>query len=481
MPMMYTERAKLRSTMAKTLLYTFVGILFIKGAFLLADPQPSYFFGDSIAYLATATAKYIPPDRSFMYGLFIRKTAYAWHSLQAFIWMQVMFSSFAAWLLSFALVKVFSVRGVLAAAAGIFCALEPLQLLAERYIMTECCANFLFAVHIVLILLYVRRGKLWLLLIAQGVGVLLIGFRINFLPWILITSVLPPLVAPVTANTKAKWFGADSGRLLVIAAHIGLSLIVSQSLLTMYKGWYGRLIHREPALFYAQGAFLIADFSPLIEPEDFPDPSRRTAIFSHLEYDRHDLFSRPAQHFREGGLWPNILKQYPDEKQANRLAIETVVHALYHQPMGALGLMVQTLRLYFDTNSIREWLLSDQGVQGSMSSQEKDWLQRIYRVSNPQDYQISIVKRWHLFAVPWYWIILSSLPLWTVLALVQRKSDWPLPATCSLAALMFFAGATLLVDRPTPRFLTSAGWLTLLMLTVTANLLWNRATVKSRR
>src|SRR5262249_22581654 len=132
--------------MTKTLFYTSLGILLIKAAFLAVDPRPSYFFGDSIAYLATATIKYIPPDRSFLYGLFIRKTAYQWPSLQAFIWMQVVFSAFAAWLLSFVLAKVFSVRNVLAAMAGILCAIEPLQLLAERYILTECCVNFLFAV-----------------------------------------------------------------------------------------------------------------------------------------------------------------------------------------------------------------------------------------------------------------------------------------------------------------------------------------------
>ena len=65
----------------RTLFYTFLGILCIKGIFLLVDSKPSYFFGDSGTYLATATAKWIPPDRSFIYGLFIRKIAFRMHSL----------------------------------------------------------------------------------------------------------------------------------------------------------------------------------------------------------------------------------------------------------------------------------------------------------------------------------------------------------------------------------------------------------------
>ena len=46
------------------------------------------------------------------------------------------------------------------------------------------------------------------------------------------------------------------------------SLVIEAGLLSVYAQSYGRLIHREPALFYGQGAFLIADFAPLIEPEE---------------------------------------------------------------------------------------------------------------------------------------------------------------------------------------------------------------------
>src|SRR5262249_12216613 len=116
---------------SRILFYTLLGILFIKGVFLLVDSRPSYFFGDSGVYLATATIKRIPSDRSFLYGLLIRKTAYRTHSLQTIIWIQTLLSAASAWLLSFTLVKIFSTRRWLAVGAGILCAVEPLQLLAE--------------------------------------------------------------------------------------------------------------------------------------------------------------------------------------------------------------------------------------------------------------------------------------------------------------------------------------------------------------
>jgi len=168
---------------------------------------------------------------------------------------------------------------------------------------------------------------------------------------------------------------------------------------------------REPALFYHEGAFLVSAFAPLIEPEDFPDSSKRMIIFSTLRYDRHDLSSRPAQHFVEGGLWPNIQQQYPDEKAANDLAVATALHAVLRQPLGVVRLAWRTLLLYFDSDILLGALLVDQGAEGGnhMKVETRGWLQDIYGISNPLDYQTSITKQWHLFAYPWYPAILCCL------------------------------------------------------------------------
>ena len=355
--------------MSRSIFYTFLGILCIKGVLLLADSQPAYFFGDSEAYLATATDRYIPPDRSLLYGLLLRRIAFRTHSLEAMIATQVLLSAIAAGLLSFTLRNIFLVRSWLAAVFGILCSVEPLQLLAERYVLTECCANFLFVLHLVLALLYVKRGKLWTLLAAQAIGVLLIGFRVSFLPLVVINSVLIPLLSPhaIAAVRKAEWKGSGkelgirAGQLRPLAMHLCLSLLVSQGLLTAYKHWNGKLTGREPALIYNDGAFLVAAFSPLIEPEDFPVASKGAAIFSTLRYDRHQLSSRPAQHFLEGGLWPNISKAFPDERQANDFAVATTIHALSRHPAGALRLAWQTFILYFDPELLRERAFSDEG------------------------------------------------------------------------------------------------------------------------
>jgi hypothetical protein len=455
--------------MSRGIFLAFLTIFCIKGVFLLADSQPAYFFGDSEAYLATATAAYVPPDRSVVYGLLLGKVALPAHSLNLMIAIQVFLSAMAACLLSFALQKIFLFRSWPAGLFGVLCAVEPLQLLSERYILTEACANFLFTIHFVLVLLYVKRGKLSTLLVAQAIGILLISFRISFLPLIFINSVLVPLLSPQAIEAfRMRKAGIRAGQVRLVAVHLLFSVVVSQGLLTVYKNRYGKWIGRDPAVFYNQGAFLVSDFAPLIEPEDFPVASKRDAIFSSLQYDRHDPLTRPKQHFVAGGLWPNILKQFPNEKQANDSATATAIHALLRQPFAAFRLECRTFIQYFDVRRLQEWLVVDEGGNGSvMSAQTRSWLQNLYGIADAEDYQMSLTKKWHQLVPAWYWVILCSLLLSPLLFLIRPKSEYPVLFISTIAAWLFFISATFTVDRPTPRFLTSAAWLILFLFALT--------------
>src|SRR5437879_118121 len=106
--------------MSRQAFYTLLAIVCIKGVLFFVDSQPAYFLGDSEAYLATATAKYIPPDRSVLYGLLIRRIAYRARSLEAMMVLQVAISAIAAWLLYFALRNMFAVRLSLAVLFWVF-------------------------------------------------------------------------------------------------------------------------------------------------------------------------------------------------------------------------------------------------------------------------------------------------------------------------------------------------------------------------
>ncbi len=113
----------------RRLLYLLLAIFLIKGLFLLIDSRPGFFLGDSESYLFTATSGWIPDDRSFVYGYFLRYIALSAHSLRVMVLIQACLSAISAWLLSLYLVRYFRVHFFIAAACGVLCAAEPLQLL----------------------------------------------------------------------------------------------------------------------------------------------------------------------------------------------------------------------------------------------------------------------------------------------------------------------------------------------------------------
>ena len=337
--------------------------------------------------------------------------------------------------------------------------------------MTEATSNFLFAVHFVLLLAYVRQGKLWTLLLAQCLGVLTITIRISFLPELLVNSVLAPMLSPqaialwksMLARIRGVKFGISFRQGAIVACHLGLCLLVGLRLLSAYKHLNGRMSDREPGLLYASGTFLLSDFAPLIEPQDFPIASQRNAVFKKVSIDLHDPDKRGAQHFMQGGLMAAIYSQFPNGKQANDVASATAVHALLRQPLSALKLAALTFASYFDSVKLRALLLDDEGQGRQLSETVRDWLRNLFGVRDPVAYRLTVTKRWHLLAMPWYWMILIALLVSPLLLLVRPRKSRALRVLCVVTALVFLSGATLTVEHPTPRYLTTDAWLALLM------------------
>ena len=480
--------ARMRMGSSGKLLVVSVVICLLKGICLLLDPTPSYFFGDSESYLASATLPWIPPDRSFLYGMLIRGVALQLHSLQTLIYLQVLCSCAACWLLCYSLFRNLQTRFAVAAVFAIFCAVEPLQLLMERYVMTEATSNLLFALHLALILGYLKHGKLWVILLAQAAAIVLISIRISFLPVVLMNSFLVPLLSPAAiklyrsliARFREREARPDLVNLKTVVVHVLLSLLVIRGLMGVYGHWYGYLMQREPAIFYAEGAFLIADIAPLVRPGDFPPDSHRNGIFKRVTIHQ-DMQSRLAHHFLNGGLWMAIQGEYPDPRQANEVAVAAAKSAVLRDPLGAMKMAAQTYALYFSPRQVRSELLVDEGADDRLGSLAKTWLRTLYGVKNPQGFQLSLTKRWHRGAFLWYWIILGTLTASPALLLLTDRKRLPSMIVIVTTALVFLGGVTVTVDHPTPRYLTTDAWLALLLIGTITDALISRFLARSSR
>src|SRR6187431_2288977 len=125
--------------------------------FLLAlDPLPKMFIGDSACYIATAIVGWIPDDRSHFYGFVIRWVALSVQSLTPLLLLQTLISAATAVLLAHICRTQFglSVRG--SYIIGLICALDPFQLVWERYVMTETISLFFYITGLYYSLLYLK-------------------------------------------------------------------------------------------------------------------------------------------------------------------------------------------------------------------------------------------------------------------------------------------------------------------------------------
>src|SRR5262245_63327721 len=78
---------------------------------------------------------------------------------------------------------------------GLLCALDPGQLVWERYVMTETFSLFVYVLVLYWSLAYLRDRRLWQLAVVQALSVLLIGFRISYLLVVQACTILLPLIA----------------------------------------------------------------------------------------------------------------------------------------------------------------------------------------------------------------------------------------------------------------------------------------------
>jgi len=198
----------------------------------LVDRHPMFFWGDSASYIWTALTGWIPPDRSFLYGFFIRAVAVTTGSLLYLVIAQVCLSGICAIILADILIRFFNVKRWLAFSIALLMSFEPLQLMYERYVMTETIALTVFSLYLWVILHYLEDTKIRWLWLLQGMAVLLISIRLAFIPQVWICSMLVPLIAAPTLLVGSGLSGMKG------VGRIAIHLIMSIFLLYLFSAGY---------------------------------------------------------------------------------------------------------------------------------------------------------------------------------------------------------------------------------------------------
>ncbi len=383
------------------------------------------------------------------------------HSLPTLVAVQTIISSLSAWLIGFGLIRYANIRFGIAAACTFLCAIEPLQLLYERFVMTETLATFLFCVYFLLCLKYLKQGSIYVVVLAQAVAVCLISIRISFFPLILLLSVVLPFLGTIHSWRK------------VVAALL-LSITVSQGLLYSYRAWNGSLLHRRPAYLYRDGILLLGALSPIVKPIDYPIASQRHVIFDGLKTDIPFPIYRVVQTWSDDGLCNRVIKEVKDVQMENRIARKTAIHAALRDPIGVLKIAAATFADYMNAQQLRGWIYVDELENHPFPPDITTTLRDQFHSRSTGNKTDSPVMKWHASSLRWYQFILCFCLASPLLLLLVRTEIRGFTIVGVICCWCFLIGALLPVDHTIPRYLTTAAWMVLFMLGLTIDAVWSR-------
>ncbi len=122
-----------------------VAVFGVKLVWFAIDRVPLLYMGDSRAYIYAALFGQPLIDRSNTYGWLIWVISVLPGTLTTLVLAQTLAGAATAWLLAFCLLRYFKLRPLFAIAAAIAFAVEPLQILHERMVLTESFAMLMLA------------------------------------------------------------------------------------------------------------------------------------------------------------------------------------------------------------------------------------------------------------------------------------------------------------------------------------------------
>lgn len=452
--------------------------------FLLAlDPLPKLFVGDSICYLATALVGWLPDDRSYFYGFVIRWVALSIESLTPLLLLQCLISAATCLLLAYICRTQFGLSVRSSYIIGLICALDPFQLVWERYVMTETISLFFYAAGLYYSFLYLKHRSIRHLAIVQGLWLLLIGFRMSYLLAVQLSTVLLPVIAfyPVLLASWRNRQSVPGSRFRTMKPAIG-HLLASVALMFVLHGTYkqlnGLFCGRPPAYLYATGLHLLAFWAPILTPSDATDERLAKIIEQGDEFQIKELTARNDQRFEPGYLVPRWQEVEPEVSVANQIAKETALRALKRDPLGVLRLAGQTFAQYWNLNELRNYSKIDLGHNNLADDQIEMLADRFHFATDGQIIGAppTILQRYFLLSWPYCYFLLLSPMLGIATVYLTRKKQFAVFLLIHLA-LVLTVTVTFSV-APSFRYLQPASLLALFIIALCVGALCDKRTLK---
>jgi len=235
----------------------------IKLLLLWLDPTPQLYMGDSASYIWTALTGWIPADRFYFYGYLVRWLAVWPHSFAPLLIVQALASGATAIVFALIYSRFFEMSNSLSFLFGLLCALDPCQLVWERYVMTETFSLVVYVLVVYWSLAYLRDRRLWQLAVVQALSVLLIGFKMSYLLVVQACAILLPLIAFARCalpllRSRSEVRASKTSVLTIGLTHVIASVAMMFVMHGAYKCANGWPTNREPAYLNAGDKSVLA-------------------------------------------------------------------------------------------------------------------------------------------------------------------------------------------------------------------------------
>ena len=415
------NKATLSALDRRHIAFALLAILGVKLVILLIDPNPRFFLWDSVTYLRGAIDGTLPRDRSFLYSLLIAAVALPLHSLHALVIAQTLAGVASAFFV-YLIVRVFlGVRYEAALIAALLVAIEPGQLFYERMVMAEAFGSAIWLGFVVLVLAYVRDGRMvWLPAIAVA-GILAVAFRLNGTAVVL-------LIAPGLPLWRA-WFTAsgpqpDSARSTQrrrIALHLAVSIAMTLVLHVGYRHIVAEIAHTRPGYIGTEGLFLLDFTAPAVTAADFDGTGCDPTVLNHVRASLDDPRTREGQLWGEGGLWAAMQRDCPKPEAA----ADVVAHRASHRIFGkVLPMALTTTAQYFDDAEATWRMNSDLGRKGMLPLELIEPAKQYFSFDvKPIAFTDTITLLWFQHARWWFTACFLLAPFVAIWLAVRLRRD----------------------------------------------------------
>jgi hypothetical protein len=446
-----------------------LAIVILKFVLLAFDSSPKFYLGDSISYIWTALTGWIPDDRSYFYGFVIRWSALWTHSFVSLLVVQTLLGCVVAIVVAWVCRVIVDLPERVAYLFGFLSAIDPLEMTWERYVMTETCSLFFYALVLQQSFVYLRDRRLTTLILVQFLAVMTLGFRMVFLIPLQILAMVLPLIAFLWPNQRSQIAAAAVPHRLsflrqaIFWQHLAVSLAAMIVLDQGYQRAYGFLTHRQPAHLHAAGYFLLALCAPALQPEDATDPRLAKIIEQGDEFGLRDFSLRNDQRFIKGHLISRWRQLERDPVKSSKIAGETAFRAIRRDPAAFIGFAARTYFILWRPHEMKrfaQWDLNPDGklneAQVKYLSEQFHWTGRADVGSEPRTF----TQSYYLMATPWFFLpMISPLLVLLLLFVAQNKAHaWLL----FMHTNMIFAVTFLFSTGPFTRYLQPLSLLTLL-------------------